>query len=684
MKVIRILSLFLLLILLIPNLSYGIEDNPRVYLIVINKLTLKDIEFMENLKKIIEGGSIGLMNTRGVSGYTGAESFLTINSSRKSSCNYASIDFLPRELNGSIVNKSFSRLIKLNKNNKFSPYIGAIGDNLHSVGLKTAIYGNGDLINMPLKTAALIPMDSRGLVDYGNIDNITIEDNDYPFTIKTDYKKLLSEIKNSSANLIVGDTGDLDRIYRYSDFLSEDESKNIRERILLDIDSFIGELITILKYDKSLLIITSPNSGDINVDDNKLSPIITWGNGIGKGILTSATTERAGIVANIDIGPTIMSFLKAPMDNMSGSQIKSIRKNDINLKDIIEYSQQINTTSKVRYNTLYYYGIFSMIILSLAIIFLIAKIRLSGKTKDITKVLFAMILVFPNIFILVSIFKPRRIYSFILILFTLMLLSLIVLWVTRKSSNQIINIVSISIVIIILDLTSRGSISKFSVLSHDPTIGARYYGIGNEMVGLFLGSITIFSIGISKRNDKSLIPLFLLGISIILVGHPHYGANVGGTMAFIVATVFYVVEIFNKDKVLNLKRVFFMVISIILLISIMGFIDIKFNRNTTHLGNTILLTKNNGLSYLNKIIFRKLLMNIKLIGNSFWTYILLLHMILHTSIFYFKKKNNKILTAAIAGLSGAIGGFLLNDSGLILAAICMNLITAGLYLEFVE
>ena len=121
------------------------------------------------------------------------------------------------------------------------------------------------------------------------------------------------------------------------------------------------------------MIITSPNSGDINVDDNKLSPIIIWGNGIGKGILTSATTGRAGIVANMDIGPTIMSFLKAPMDNMSGSQIKSIRKNDINLKDIIEYSQQINTTSKVRYNTLYYYGIFSMIILSLAIIFLLQK-----------------------------------------------------------------------------------------------------------------------------------------------------------------------------------------------------------------------------------------------------------------------------------------------------------------------
>lgn len=681
MKVKRILLFFLLIVLLIPNLSYGAEDAQRVYLIVVNKLTLKDIESMGNLKSIIEEGSIGLMNTRGVSGYTGAESFLTINSSRKAYCNYVSMDFSSRELDGSIVNNSFSRLINLNKDNNYSPHIGAIGDNLHCIGLKTGVYGSSDLINMPLKTAALIPMDSKGLVDYGDIDNITIEDDLYPFTMRTDYVKLLEEIENSPADFIVGDTGDLDRIYRYSEFLSENESNKFREKILLDLDRFIGELTAILDPNKSLLIITSPNSGDIDVDDNKLSPIIFWGKGIEKGILVSSTTEREGIVANIDIGPSIMSFFEAPMDNMSGSPIKFIEK-DLSLGDIIVFSQQINTTSKVRFRTLYYYGIFSMIVFALAIVLLLGRIRLSNKMKDIAKVLFAMVLTIPYTFIVTSIFKPKTVYSFIFILSLLTILTFLILWLTRNRENQIVFIGSISVFIIFLDLILKGSISKFSVLSHDPIIGARYYGIGNEMVGLYLGSIIVLSMEILKRRNKSLIPLFLLGISIVLVGHPHYGANVGGTMAFIIATVFYIMEILNKD--LNLKRILFIGVAIILLVSIMGFIDIKFNKNTTHLGNTILLIKNNGLNYLNKIIFRKLLMNIKLIGSSFWTYILLLHMILHALAFHFKEMENKTLIAAIAGLGGAIGGFLLNDSGIILAAICMNLLTARLYLNFVE
>ncbi|MBU5440210.1 hypothetical protein KQI42_19635 [Tissierella sp. MSJ-40] len=88
------------------------------------------------------------------------------------------------------------------------PYIGALGDNLHKAGFKTAVFGNSDIPEEFIRTASLIPMDSKGLIDYGNVDNITIEDIRYPFSIKTDYEKLLDEITND-ASLTVIDTGDL-------------------------------------------------------------------------------------------------------------------------------------------------------------------------------------------------------------------------------------------------------------------------------------------------------------------------------------------------------------------------------------------------------------------------------------------------------------------------------------------
>lgn len=663
---------------MIPSISYGKVNSPKVYLITLNKLSLKDIETMDNLKRVIEEGSIGLMNTKGISGYTGVESFLTINSSEKTYGNYNCIDFEPYELDGYMVNKSISRIINLNKNNNYSPAIGAIGDNLHKIGLKTGIYGNSDLINMPLKISALIPMDSKGLVDYGNTDDITMPEKNYPFGLKTNYEKLILEIIKSPADFVVVDTGDLDRLFRYKENLSDSDFKETLERVLVDLDIFIGELINRLGRDNILLIFTSPNGGDIN----KLSPLILWGKDVEHGILTSSTTKREGIVSNLDIGPTVMKFLEAPNDFMAGNPIKALKK-DINLQEVIKQNQQINITSKVRYNTLYYYGILSMIIFSLGIFFFIAKINLPYKFTEVIRTLFTTIIVLPNIFIILSLFKIRGILTYLFILLLLTILCFIILWKTKNIKNQILFISFFSIILIGLDLILKGHISKYSVLSHDPIIGARYYGIGNEMVGLFLGSITIFSTNILEKKKKVLIPLILYIISIIFIGHPYYGANVGGTMALIVTTFIYIMGLLNKD--LGIKRILSMIILIVILLSIMGYIDIRFSKDITHLGKVILQIRDRGFSYLNLIFFRKILVNIKLVGRSFWTYLLFVHMIFYATVFnLYEEKNKNSLIGLMAGLSGTMAGFFLNDSGLILGAISMNLITAKLYIDYLE
>lgn len=663
---------------MIPSISYGKVNSPKVYLITLNKLSLKDIETMDNLKRVIEEGSIGLMNTKGISGYTGVESFLTINSSEKTYGNYNCIDFEPYELDGYMVNKSISRIINLNKNNNYSPAIGAIGDNLHKIGLKTGIYGNSDLINMPLKISALIPMDSKGLVDYGNTDDITMPEKNYPFGLKTNYEKLILEIIKSPADFVVVDTGDLDRLFRYKENLSDSDFKETLERVLVDLDIFIGELINRLGRDNILLIFTSPNGGDIN----KLSPLILWGKDVEHGILTSSTTKREGIVSNLDIGPTVMKFLEAPNDFMAGNPIKALKK-DINLQEVIKQNQQIDITSKVRYNTLYYYGILSMIIFSLGIFFFIAKINLPYKFTEVIRTLFTTIIVLPNIFIILSLFKIRGILTYLFILLLLTILCFIILWKTKNIKNQILFISFFSIILIGLDLILKGHISKYSVLSHDPIIGARYYGIGNEMVGLFLGSITIFSTNILEKKKKVLIPLILYIISIIFIGHPYYGANVGGTMALIVTTFIYIMGLLNKD--LGIKRILSMIILIVILLSIMGYIDIRFSKDITHLGKVILQIRDRGFSYLNLIFFRKILVNIKLVGRSFWTYLLFVHMIFYATVFnLYEEKNKNSLIGLMAGLSGTMAGFFLNNSGLILGAISMNLITAKLYIDYLE
>ena len=209
--------LVLLTIILKSNGVHGEKTNPKVYLIVANKITLEDIKSMDSVQAIIKEGTIGLMNTKGSSGYGGTQGFLTINASGKTYAKSNNILFFQEDINVKIKPYEISRINDWNKTNRYSPYIGAIGDNLHEVGLKTAIYGNSNLPSQYINFSALIPMDSKGLIDFGNIVDITMETDEYPFNIKTDYTKLLHETLNSLGDLIVVDIGDLERIYRYGE-----------------------------------------------------------------------------------------------------------------------------------------------------------------------------------------------------------------------------------------------------------------------------------------------------------------------------------------------------------------------------------------------------------------------------------------------------------------------------------
>lgn len=680
MKFKKISILVLIIFLLMPSISYGEKINSKVYLIVANKITLKDIEKMDNVQSMIKQGSIGLMNTKGTTGYTGAESFLTINASQKAYANYASIEFENSE--HGIINQTFSKVLNLNLDNKHSPYIGAVGDNLHKVGKTTGIYGSSDLIETPMRLSALIPMDSKGIIDYGVIENITLEDNDYSFKIKTDYERLLEEVIKSPADFIVIDTGDLDRIYRYSEFLSEEEFIKIRKDILIELDLFIKSFLDSVDKDNSLVMLTSPNSGDINVYNSRLAPMILWGKEIEPNTtLISGTTNRKSIISNTDIAPTIMSFLGAPMDNISQNKINVVNES-IDLSQLIKLNDQIVTMSTSRSDTLYYYSVFSMAVMAIGILLTMRKIRLSSKGQEILNLFFKMIIVLPILFIVVSNLRPTTTFMFNLSMIISIMLGFILVHLSKNINNQMKYISAIGISIIIIDLITRGMLSKFSVLSHDPIIGARYYGIGNEMIGLFLALVCIFALDVKYTKLKNNFVLGLFAICVLLVGHPVYGANVGGTMAFVIATMFFILESFQKQ--INIKNLFIIAISVVAIVMIMGYIDIRFNENPTHLGSTILLIKDKGIYQIYDIISRKLLVNIRLIGSSYWTNILIFNLFLHGVLFDYKKDNIKLNKSYIAGITGAIGGFLLNDSGLLLTAICINLMTARLYLKHIE
>ncbi len=673
-----LIILVLLIFFSIGTQAFGENnDNNQIYFLSINRLAFEDFQEVSNLKFLGEEGSLGLMNTRGTNGYYGSESFLTINSSSKAYANDLSVEFVYSESTDEIINESINSIYKLNENNGYSPKIGYLGNELKNNSKRSALFADNTLDEENLLYSGLIGMDSNGIISEGIIDNLTIKDANYPFKKKMDYKKLLSESINSNADFKIIDIGDLERLYRYGNNYSEDEYLQKRKNILNDIDIFIEELLKNVDFKKSTLIITSPNATDTIIDKNKLSPILFYGREIPKGELLSNTTNRNGIIANIDLAPTILNLLGIDSTGSIGKIVSFDDDIDKSIEEKIIEKNKIYTVSSVRYKSLLYYGICSIIILVLILLVKIARIRLSMNFKNIMRILLEMILLMPTLYLITSIFQPTNSRNYIGLILLLLVVSIIVLYVLRRinMNKKLLIFSSFNIIILLLDLILKGQISQFSVLSHDPIIGARYYGMGNEMVGILLASIAILLKQLKILGINKNVNILILMTGLFFIASPKLGANVGGSLALLVTLIFYF--LLEKEIEIDIKKILIIAVTGIAILGIIAIIDIKFNTNTTHLGNTILSIKDEGLSLIIQIIFRKLLMNIKLIGRSFWTFVLLTSLLVFSGgIYYNEIYDSDLLKVTIAIIIGALAGFLLNDSGLILSAFCMNLLAA--------
>lgn len=692
-----ILSL-IIFVLILANFSYVFavseENNSgRVYLIVLNRYSMSDIKKVPQLEKLVDEGSIGLMNTRGVLDYNGADSFLTINSSCKAQTNEAPIEFynstdkileIYERRNGNIegefdvANISLNKLNKANENNSYMPYIGALGDNLHEAGLKTAIYGNSDTIETTSRLGALIPMDSKGLIDYGNVDNVLIEDAKYPYGIKTDYDGIMKDIQklSSDVSLVVIETGDLDRLNFYKSEVSDDIFQLHRDNILNDINNFIYDLIQNIS-DNDMIMILSPNASDDGIEKSKLSPLIIWGQGVPKGILLSSTTRRDGIVANIDIAPTITNYLNAPNTNFSGNKI-DFCENKNNYEFIKEINEKTNVISKTRSPALITYSSMCIFFIIYSLVILLSGIKIKGSLYKITNTLLTLILIIPIGFIVI----PYFITNYLSFVMSLIIFSLSMLFIFYRFDfiDKLFYISGIIYGIIIIDVITRGNLLRFSVFGYDPIIGARYFGIGNEVVGLLLGNLAVFCEIYSYKEKNGLIPILLFLFSIIVVGYPKLGANVGGTIAIILAFLFYILGV-RKTKI-NFKRIMSFCVIILAAVFIVAFMDARFNSNPTHLGRAFISTKTNGFGFLVNIAIRKLLMNIKLVRTSMWMRVLytgifstsLIFILSNRKINFNINKSRNMYNGLNSGVVGSIFGFLVNDSGVVLSSISMIVI----------
>ena len=710
-KLLAILGLlFLLLACPDPILAQTDEEkvHQRVIIYMIDKLNLSDIDpdITPQLWSMQNEGGLGLLNTLSAGERTSKNVPCTISAgklavgSSDADLNFKATEIVNFEKAGDIffrntgflpadhnVVVSSIEVIKKNNEKRELGQPGKLGDELHAMGLKTAVIGNADLPGDFSRSGALILMDSNGIVDNGLVGREMIRKSQN-FPQSSDYNKILEAFRQFQAyDVILIQFGDLARLDRVGNMYSSQQLQVERKNRLIQIDACIGKLQPELDHRGDAVYVISPTpSHDAALQGEFLTPFIIDQSGV-KGVLTSYSTRREGIVSSISLKNSILHYFNpAILDTIYASPANSIidKLKYINQRVAFEYLNQA-----------------WLVTTHAALIFLLLFLVLAARLKHIYPKTAEFLLLYaaaiPLSLLLMGNFDVFDRWLFLLISLGLSLvLSLFGLLASRVIKTSPLSLLLfLTISTIALDLVFDLGMLKHSILSYRIMSGLRYYGLGNEYMGVLIGSTIALSALVLQKTysqHRLFMVALLFSLVVFLISYPLFGINVGGGITACIG-LGYTYMRYSQHKI-NLTKVLWLVAGTMVLLAVMAAIDLQQPLQIqSHLGRNVNLIRDGGFdggfSEILKIISRKAKMELRLINYSILGWVLLA-LVLLFSYFVFRpasiiKRVKEQLPVIYSSLQGIIVtiiiAILFNDSGITAAAV-LSLYFILLYLKY--
>lgn len=702
-KLVSILLAVMVLIVSIPKYSFAAESG-KVIFINMNRTTIQAMQNIPSLKAELEKrGYIGLMNVRGDQGTDDKRSLASMGAGGRA--NVASDSYInfkeatkentviykattgqtPKKINDLSINQSLN---ENEANGEYGSTLGSLGQTLSDNNFKVAVLGNSDTIeNGEVKenrNICLIAMDNYGRVEDGNIEDINVEDDTMPFGIRTDYDKLTTETKTLYENndALFVDLGDTYRLDEYKGFLNEKTYYKMKKTIHNNISKYLESVFEMVGENDVVYIASSFPSKLAYKNKERLSPIIKF-KGNEKGLLSSATTRRDGIVANIDVGVDILNEFGLKNEAMVGRAYSIIQKED-NVDFLLHELEKMATVSNIRANVVNtFVGVVSVSwVIGMVAILLKNRIYNKEKVFSVLKEFIKLGIIMPLAFLLAPIFNFKTPVSMTIgIIITTLVLYLVGRLLFKDDLKQMGFFALVTVVVIVVDCIFGTYLMKNNIMSYDAIVGARYYGVGNEYEGVSIAS-PIFAFAVLLNYNKKLPKWSIIIASILILitsAYPTMGANVGGAISQTAAYLLFIMLIF--DIKLDFKKAILIFLAVVGVVGAFAFLDIV-SGSESHLGLFVQQILLNGPSTIIQTFARKIGMNIKLAQTSVWVNILLVGIFI-IGIFIIKpprqfrmiaKRYPMIFKGFIASMVGCIVTLLVNDSGIVASS------TASIYI----
>ncbi|KRF39138.1 hypothetical protein [Paenibacillus sp. Soil787] len=593
---------------------------------------------------------------------------------------------------------------------------GILGELLKEYGVYRSVLGSSDLGKRSgieekklRRYSPFMLMDSNGFVDKGALgDDVVTVVVDRPYGVTTNYAQLRSLWeKRKLPGIALIELGDLYRLYSDQEHYTEERFTQLKGQILKEMDEWIGQVMAGMTEEESLWIFSPEVNNEAARAKAYLSPILHYTTDSRGAILVSESTRRQGVVTAQDFTSSLLKEFNIPVPSgLMGIPLSYMGKSDV-LAGLVREQSSMQMIYRSRPLLLYPFVTYEMLILLLSLMYglwikkrLADREYLEGKAlpwhRSVRTLLFSL-LTAPGVMLLtgwlvvplttkIGVEGTMRVLIAVFIMCTLLIS---VVMEKCRLSTAMIWLGLGNALIITLDGSTGAHAMKYSILGYDPMIGARYYGIGNEYMGVLIGALVLgVTAAMHRRHGASPAAAPLVCGAFLLVtaclAAPSLGANAGGALSAAVAFGVAGAHCFAGEgwRELRLGRGAALLSALLALgfgaLWLLNSADspaAAFARES-HVGRAFHALHAGHFDQIGQLIERKLRMNVHLLRASVWSKVLITSLIVMAVLVLRPRGHLRLwqhkypywMYGFSANMIGAIAALLLNDSGIVAAA----------------
>lgn len=666
----------------------------RVRLVVMDGVNLEHLadESLVNFRFLFEHGAVGLANANTAGGRIPEHSAATIGAgSRALGPGMGGVFLQDEQLElgtagdifsrrtgispppSALVVPSIAHVIDMNEELPYTLKVGYLATALSQGGKSiAALVADGEEHYRP---AAAIAADGRGLVPGGLVGKELLTNMPLaPLGVQSDLAAFARALDSlASTDFVVMDLGDTWRAQMYGQLALEPVRNKYRQDALAQLDSLLGLLLERHQEGDLILVTALQASQELGSGEAKwLVPVLAYGNGFESGLLTSPTTRRQGVVASFDLTATILNHFGLYQGGIHGQPMTYLAQGRP-LQYLLVREEEMARVYTLR--TPLIKGFIGLIILMVGTA--TAALILKWRRLEVLKLLLAAVAASPLVLLLLGTI-PGSVWMvpvWITLSFTI---ALAMRKLEPLFAMRLLGAVTASTVA--LDALLGAWLQQRSILGYDAIAGARYYGIGNEYMGVLVGS-TLLALGGHLVNKKLGATIVFAGV-ILLLMLPGVGANFGGTLA---ATMGFTFALTGTAPLTNKKHRLLAVLAGAVVAGALVVFNLVGDQS--HVGRFFAAVVADPTEFL-LAVQRKLEMSWRLVRWSLWSrafavLFLATLWLIFTNRHMLAKRLGQHWPGVRGAMTAALAALVLNDSGIVAAATTLLYLTLPLlYYEF--